>query len=88
MASSLHNHTMYSLLDGYGTPEEMLNRAVKVGLKAFAITEHGSEYSWVYFDMIPGDYELRSGKPQYTGKLVVIGTRIDERELKRLFGME
>lgn len=44
--------------------------------------------SWVYFDMIPGDYELRSGKPQYTGKLVVIGTRIDERELKRLFGME
>ena len=44
--------------------------------------------SWVYFDMVPGDYELRSGKPQYTGKLVVIGTRIDERELRRLFGME
>ncbi len=44
--------------------------------------------SWVYFDMVPGDYELRSGNPQYTGKLVVIGTRIDERELRRLFGME
>lgn len=44
--------------------------------------------SWVYFDMVPGDYELRDGKPEYTGKLVVIGTRIDERELRHLFGME
>lgn len=52
MYSSLHNHTMYSLLDGYGTPEEMLEQAEKIGLKAYAITEHGNQYSWVYFDKL------------------------------------
>lgn len=54
--SSLHNHTMYSLLDGYGTPKEMLDRAKEIGLKAYAITEHGNEYSWVYFDKLKVDY--------------------------------
>ena len=33
MSSSLHNHSMYSLQDGFGTPDEMLNRANKIGLK-------------------------------------------------------
>lgn len=54
--SSLHNHTMYSLLDGYGTPKEMLERARDVGLKAYAVTEHGNEYSWCYFDKLKKDY--------------------------------
>ena len=54
--SSLHNHTMYSLLDGYGTPKEMLDRAKEIGLKAYAVTEHGNQYSWVYFDKLKKDY--------------------------------
>lgn len=54
--ASLHNHTMYSLLDGYSTPEEYLERAKEVGLKAFAITEHGNEYSWCYFDKLKEKY--------------------------------
>ncbi len=56
MYSSLHNHTYYSLLDGYGSPKEMLDRAKKIGLKAFAITEHGNVYSHIYFDLIKKDY--------------------------------
>ena len=52
MYSSLHNHTYYSLLDGYGSPQEMLDRAKEIGLKAFAITEHGNVYSHIYFDLI------------------------------------
>ena len=36
--SGLHNHSMYSLLDGYATPEEYLKRAKEIGLKAFCIT--------------------------------------------------
>lgn len=56
MYSSLHNHSMYSCLDGYGTPKEMLDRAKEVGLKAFAITEHGNVYSSIYFDLIKKDY--------------------------------
>lgn len=56
MYSSLHNHTYYSLLDGYGSPNEMLDRAREIGLKAFAITEHGNVYSHIYFDLIKKDY--------------------------------
>lgn len=56
MYSSLHNHTYYSLLDGYGSPREMLDRAKEIGLKAFAITEHGNVYSHIYFDLIKKDY--------------------------------
>lgn len=56
MYSSLHNHSMYSLLDGYATPKEYLDRAKEIGLKAFAITEHGNEYSWCYFDKLKKDY--------------------------------
>ena len=54
--SSLHNHTQYSLLDGYGTPKEMLEQCKKVGITAYAITEHSNEYSWVYFDKLKKDY--------------------------------
>lgn len=54
--SSLHNHSMYSLLDGYGTPEEMFERANEIGLKAFAITEHGNMYSAIYFDLLKSKY--------------------------------
>ncbi len=56
MYSSLHNHSMYSLLDGYAKPEEYLKRAKEIGLKAFCITEHGNAYSWCYFDKIKKDY--------------------------------
>nr|DAJ45625.1 MAG TPA: DNA polymerase III, alpha subunit [Caudoviricetes sp.] len=56
MYSSLHNHTYYSLLDGYGSPKEMLDRAKEIELKAFAITEHGNVYSHIYFDLIKKDY--------------------------------
>ena len=56
MYSSLHNHSMYSCLDGYGTPKEMLDRAKEINLKAFAITEHGNVYSHIYFDLIKKEY--------------------------------
>ncbi len=42
---------------------------------------------WIYFDMVPGDYEMRDGAPDYTGRLVVIGTSVDENEIRTLFGM-
>lgn len=56
MYSSLHNHSHFSLLDGYGTPKEMFDRAEEIGLKAFAITEHSNEYSWCYFDKLKKDH--------------------------------
>ena len=56
MSSSLHNHTEYSVLDGFSHPKEYLERAKTLGLKAFAVTEHGNQYSWVYFDKLKKDY--------------------------------
>ena len=41
--------------------------------------------SWIYFDMVPGEYELRDGEPDYTGRLCVIGTDIDGHRLEELF---
>ena len=43
--------------------------------------------TWLYFDMVPGEYELREGEPDYTGRLCVIGTQIDEHALEELFGI-
>ena len=43
--------------------------------------------TWIYFDMVPGEYEIREGEPDYTGRLVVIGTNIHEHELEKLFGI-
>lgn len=56
MYSSLHNHSMYSLLDAYPTPTEYLQRAKDIGLHAFCVTEHGNAYSWCYFDKLKKDY--------------------------------
>lgn len=56
MYSSLHNHDFYSLLDGYGSPKEMLEQAKNVGLNAFAITNHGNAYAFLYYDLLKKDY--------------------------------
>ncbi len=56
MSSSLHNHSYYSIQDGFGSPKEMLNRAKEIGLKALAITEHGNAFSWPYFDKLKHEY--------------------------------
>ena len=41
--------------------------------------------TWYYFDMVPGEYEIRNGEPDYTGKVCVIGSRLNEEKLKALF---
>lgn len=46
---------------------------------------YGEGNSWIYFDLVPGEYELRDGAAQYTGQLCVIGSKIDENALKELF---
>ena len=43
--------------------------------------------TWIYFDMVPGEYELREGQPDYTGRLCVIGAKLQEEKLAQLFGL-
>ncbi len=42
---------------------------------------------WVQFDYVPGEYEIRDGQADYTGRLCVIGAEIREDALKELFGI-
>ncbi len=40
---------------------------------------------WMYFDLVPGETEIRQGSPEYTGKVVVIGANLNEALLKEAF---
>lgn len=53
-------------------------------LRAKGMVEN-AEGGWIYFDMVPGEYELREGDPDYTGRLCVIGCDLKEDELEKLF---
>ncbi len=48
----------------------------------------GEDGEWIYFDFVPGEYEVRTGAPEYTGRLCVIGTNLNEEEINRLFHIE
>ena len=84
---------------GKEAPHKSTRETIENALKAFAETaDYGTilrskgmvesvDGSWIYFDLVDGEYELRDGEPDYTGRLVVIGTDIDEHKLEELFGI-
>ena len=43
--------------------------------------------TWIYFDMVPEETEIREGAPEYTGRLCVIGSKMNEEKLAELFGL-
>ena len=43
--------------------------------------------TWIYFDMVPGEQDIRTGAPEYTGRLCVIGAELKEDNLAVLFGL-
>ena len=43
--------------------------------------------TWIYFDMVPEETEIRQGSPEYTGRLCVIGSKLNEEKLVKLFGV-
>lgn len=84
---------------GRETPHKFTSEQIEDVLKTFCETDdYGTilrakgmvenvNGSWIYFDMTPGEYELREGEPDYTGRLCVIGTDLDEHGLEELFGI-
>ena len=44
--------------------------------------------SWLYFDMVPGEADVRSGAPEYTGRICVIGSKLKAERLAELFGTD
>jgi len=47
--TNLHNHTVFSMLDGHGDIEKYLYRAKKLGMVGLATTDHGNIHSWLDF---------------------------------------
>ncbi|MFV0528424.1 MAG: CobW family GTP-binding protein [Lachnospiraceae bacterium] len=41
---------------------------------------------WLYFDMVPEEIEIRTGAPDYSGRLCVIGAEVNQKNVKALFG--
>ena len=46
------------------------------------------ENTWLHFDMVPGEYEIREGSADYTGRLCVIGKDLIEEKIWNLFGVK
>ncbi|SCZ79330.1 CobW family GTP-binding protein [Pseudobutyrivibrio xylanivorans] len=97
-----HHHHADEVFNTWGkeTPHKFEKATIEKAMKAFAnTTDYGTvirskgmvesvEGGWIYFDFVDGEYELRSGEPDYTGRLVVIGADIDEHKIEELFGLE
>ncbi len=76
MSSQLHCHSYFSLLDGYSSPEEILERASELKLKAIAITEHGELTSHPYYS------ELKSKYPDVKQLLGIEAYECEDRNIQ------
>ena len=56
-------------------------------LRAKGILPSADGGQWLHFDLTPGEYEIRRGSADYTGRLCVIGTKLDGDALKKLFAL-
>ena len=84
---------------GRETPHVFTRGIIEHALKAFCDTQDygtilrakgmvpSEDGTWIYFDMVDGEYELRTGEADYTGRLCVIGTDMEEDKLEELFGI-
>ncbi len=96
-----HHHHADEIFTSWGkeTPHVFTREVIEHAMKAFCDTEDygtilrakgmvpAEDGTWIYFDMVDGEYELRTGEADYTGRLCVIGTDIQEEKLETLFGI-
>ena len=56
-------------------------------LRAKGFVDSG-DGKWVYFDYVPNEADVRRGEPAVTGRVCVIGSKLNEKAIKELFGIE
>jgi len=61
------------------------NADLGVILRSKGIVKAKDNQKWYYFDLVSGEYEIRVGEPDYTGKLCVIGSKLDQEKIEKLF---
>ncbi len=94
-----HHHHADEVFTSFGV--ETAKKFTKEGLEAALAKLSGEEYGtvlrakgivagengWFEFDFVPEEYEIRTGSPDVTGKMCVIGSKLDEDKIKALFGV-
>ena len=94
-----HHHHADEVFHSWGveTPRKYTKEEVDSALKLLTDTEEyggilrakgmlpGVDGTWIYFDLTPGEYEIREGNPDYTGRICVIGTKLKEDKLEELW---
>lgn len=96
-----HHHHADDIFTTWGreTPHKFTKETIENALKTLANSEDygyivrskgivpAEDGTWIYFDLVDGEYEIRTGEPDVTGKLVVIGTDVKEDKVAELFGI-
>ncbi len=96
-----HHHHADEVFTSWGkeTPHVFAKDTIEHAMETFCNTQDygtilrakgmvpAEDGTWIYFDMVDGEYELRTGEPDYTGRLCVIGTDLKEEKLAGLFGL-
>ena len=96
-----HHHDADEAFTSWGveTPKKFTEDDIKNALAALSDSEKygnilrakgilpSADGKWFYFDFVPEESEIRCGKPDYTGKLCVIGAKINKTALSELFGV-
>ena len=95
-----HGHDADEVFVSWGieTPKKFTQEQIRQALETLDTGAYGAvlrakgivpavDGSWIHFDMVPGEFDVRSGSADYTGRLCVIGSGLKEDELPGVFGM-
>ena len=95
-----HHHHADEVFTSWGkeTPKAFTKAGIEQILAALDSGEYGNilrakgivnggDGAWIEFDYVPGEHEVRAGRPDYTGRLCVIGAELKEEKLSQLFGL-
>ena len=66
---------------------ETLQKEAEYGMVLRAKGIVAGEGKWIHFDYVPGEPDVREGSAGVTGRLCVIGCKLNEEALKTLFGL-
>ncbi len=94
-----HGHHADEAFSSWGieTPKSYTDTEIKQILNDLDSGEYGKvlrgkgivkgDNCWIYFDYVPGEAEIRTGSPDYTGRICIIGAELNETKLAERFGL-
>ena len=95
-----HDHDADEVFTSWGreTPRKYSREDLQEALSALAMTQDygyvlrakgmvpcDGGQTWLHFDLVPEEFQIREGSPDYTGRLCVIGSELKEDRLEKLF---